>query len=159
LNDATLHMPLDDLRLGADAVSAGLPSLLTALLQRDPTRRLGAAGSDAIRQHPFFDDVEWELLAQGLLPAPFVPDPQLVYAKDIVPPLSEDERAKENLGRAEAMPPPAAKDGAAGPVAAEPDEATLDIENWDYCANQATFARELRAFVRKAPDHFWDRWW
>ena len=49
--------------------------------------------------------MEWSLLAAGRLPAPYVPDPHLVYAKDVVPPLSEDgQEAKPGRASAEAEP-------------------------------------------------------
>lgn len=34
--------------------------LLTKLLVRDPTKRLGAKGASEIKNHPFFSDVHWE---------------------------------------------------------------------------------------------------
>ena len=171
LNDATLHMPLHDLGLGPEAIAAQLHSLLSGLLQRDPARRLGAAGAHAVQQHAFFEAVEWELMAQGLLPAPFVPDPQLVYAKDVVLPLSEDERARAALVRAEAKGKAAADGtpagqpgaglgaGAAEGASADPEEATLDLAAWDFAGNAETFERELKEFVRKAPGGFWEHWW
>lgn len=33
---------------------------LKALLQKDPNLRLGANGSTEVKEHPFFDDIDWE---------------------------------------------------------------------------------------------------
>ena len=53
--------------------------------------RLGSNGFGEVRSHHFFKDFAWDLLEQQLLPAPFVPDPRLVYAKDEIPTLASDE--------------------------------------------------------------------
>ena len=85
LNDATLHAPivLGDGR----GVTLELRDLIMRLLERDVGARLGSA--DAVRAHPFLGDaVEWDLLERQVLPAPFQPSAQLVYAKDVVPDLS-----------------------------------------------------------------------
>lgn len=51
-----LHDPLrfpDE--MGADA-----RSIMTGLLQRDPSRRLGASGAEEIKRHPFFArHIDW----------------------------------------------------------------------------------------------------
>lgn len=92
LNENTLHLPIDPAAWGLDEP---LASLIGGLMQRDARARLGAAGGAAeVKRHPFFDGMEWELLRAEALPAPFLPDPMLVYAKDSVPPLSEDEPAE-----------------------------------------------------------------
>jgi ribosomal protein S6 kinase alpha-5 len=45
------------------------------LLVRDPNRRLGGNNPDAyeIKQHPFFQEIDWDLLAKKQIPAPFKP--------------------------------------------------------------------------------------
>jgi serum/glucocorticoid-regulated kinase 2 len=41
-------------------LSQDAKSLMTGLLQRDPSRRLGAAGADDIKKHPFFSKhIDW----------------------------------------------------------------------------------------------------
>lgn len=40
-------------------------SIITGLLQRDPARRLGAAGSEEIKRHPFFSKhIDWNKYAK-----------------------------------------------------------------------------------------------
>jgi serine/threonine protein kinase len=56
--------------------------LLQKLLLRDPTKRLGANGVDEIKQHPFFENIDWGLLAEGKLPAPWKPVSDQVNALD-----------------------------------------------------------------------------
>ena len=50
-------------------------SLLRALLQREPHKRLGfgATGSDDVMAHAFFAPLDWAALLRSELPSPFVP--------------------------------------------------------------------------------------
>ncbi len=49
-------------------------SLLQQLLDRDPTRRIGAMNDAAeLKQHPFFNDVNWEDVAKKEHEMPFKP--------------------------------------------------------------------------------------
>ena len=41
---------------------AAAVALITALLRRDPSLRLGAKGSQAVKKHAFFGVVDWALL-------------------------------------------------------------------------------------------------
>lgn len=42
-------------------MSSEAKSVMTGLLQRDPSRRLGAGGADEIKKHPFFAKyVDWQ---------------------------------------------------------------------------------------------------
>lgn len=91
LNANTLLLPLVP---GDWDIDSQLALLIHGLLQRNVGDRLGTVGGAAeIKQHPLFAGIEWQLLCDGKLPAPFLPDPTLVYAKDHVPPLSEDSPA------------------------------------------------------------------
>ncbi|KAF8443816.1 hypothetical protein L210DRAFT_3532358 [Boletus edulis BED1] len=46
-------------------ISGEAKSVMTGLLQRDPTRRLGANGGEEIKKHPFFAKyIDWNLLLQ-----------------------------------------------------------------------------------------------
>lgn len=49
--------------------------LITKLLNKNPTKRLGAskAGFDEIKSHPFFKDINFEAILNKKVPAPFVP--------------------------------------------------------------------------------------
>ncbi|KAJ1551583.1 hypothetical protein HK405_014238 [Cladochytrium tenue] len=50
-------------------------SLVRRLLDRDPRRRLGAGPADAeeIKSHPYFSDVDWDLLVKRQVRPPFKP--------------------------------------------------------------------------------------
>lgn len=48
-------------------------SLLTGLLERDPTRRLGVNGAADIKNHPFFAQIDWRRLMAKKYAAPFKP--------------------------------------------------------------------------------------
>lgn len=61
------------------SVSSATRDLVTALLAKDPTRRLGATmGAAAIKRHPFFNGVNWALLRCAT--PPYVPPPFSVPA-------------------------------------------------------------------------------
>lgn len=49
-------------------------SVMTALLQRDPTKRLGANGGEEIKRHPFFAKyIDWNRLMAKKIQPPFKP--------------------------------------------------------------------------------------
>ena len=49
-------------------------SILTSLLDRDPTRRLGVNGADEIKKHPFFvKHIDFKKLLQKKIQPPFKP--------------------------------------------------------------------------------------
>lgn len=54
-----------------DDVSPEARDLMEKLMCTDPARRLGAGGAEEIRQHPFFDGIDWDTVATA--PASFVP--------------------------------------------------------------------------------------
>ena len=57
-----------------DEVSVEARSLLTALLDRDPSRRLGVRGAQDIKSHPFFSrHIDFKKLWQKATPPPFKP--------------------------------------------------------------------------------------
>jgi hypothetical protein len=47
--------------------------LINSLLQRKEYMRLGQKGSQSVKDHPFFKDIEWEKLLQQKMTPPFVP--------------------------------------------------------------------------------------
>ncbi|ETO15057.1 hypothetical protein RFI_22303 [Reticulomyxa filosa] len=53
-------------------------SVILALLERDPKRRLGSGPKDGeeIREHAFFKSIDFNKLVKKELPAPFKPDVQ-----------------------------------------------------------------------------------
>uniref|UniRef100_A0A3Q2T9W6 G protein-coupled receptor kinase n=1 Tax=Fundulus heteroclitus TaxID=8078 RepID=A0A3Q2T9W6_FUNHE len=60
-------------------------SLCDGLLAKEVDQRMGFKNGccDEIRAHPFFKEINWRKLNAGILPPPFVPDPKVVYAKDL----------------------------------------------------------------------------
>jgi len=50
-----------------------LRSLLEGLLKKDPSKRLGHDSAESIKQHPWFQDVNWKALSDKRYEAPFVP--------------------------------------------------------------------------------------
>ncbi|KAI3642421.1 hypothetical protein MP228_011976 [Amoeboaphelidium protococcarum] len=64
--------------LNKDAVS-----ILTQLLVKDPTKRLGASQADAadIKAHPYFAGVNWEDMLAKKIPPPFIP--QIKHDRDV----------------------------------------------------------------------------
>ncbi|ETV99014.1 AGC protein kinase [Aphanomyces invadans] len=56
-------------------LSPAAVDLLSKLLERDPTKRLGTGPTDAgeIKSHPFFNEIQWEQLALGQVPPPWRP--------------------------------------------------------------------------------------
>lgn len=70
-------------------------SLLSGLLQKRPENRLGCGlkGIEEIKEHPFFESIDWGLLEAGYIDPPFVPnkfDVNAASLKDI----GEFDRAK-----------------------------------------------------------------
>ncbi|KAF1326024.1 Agc protein kinase, partial [Globisporangium splendens] len=56
-------------------LSVQAKDLLSKLLERDPTKRLGTGPDDAgeIKNHPFFAEIQWDALALGQVPVPWRP--------------------------------------------------------------------------------------
>ncbi|XP_077597117.1 G protein-coupled receptor kinase 6 [Stigmatopora nigra] len=61
-------------------------SLCKALLTKDPKGRLGCQGGGAsvVKAHPIFQPINFKRLEAGMLQAPFIPDPQAIYCKDVL---------------------------------------------------------------------------
>ncbi|XP_076364561.1 G protein-coupled receptor kinase 2-like isoform X1 [Tachypleus tridentatus] len=59
-----------------------------ALLKKNPKERLGCNsgkyGAQELKEHLFFQCINWKRLEAGMLDPPFVPDPHAVYAKDVL---------------------------------------------------------------------------
>uniref|UniRef100_A0A672RBT5 G protein-coupled receptor kinase n=1 Tax=Sinocyclocheilus grahami TaxID=75366 RepID=A0A672RBT5_SINGR len=67
-------------------VSEDAKSLCKMLLAKDPNERLGCQGDGAteVKAHPIFRSINFKRLAAGMLEAPFIPDPQAIYCKDVL---------------------------------------------------------------------------
>ncbi|KAL5463905.1 hypothetical protein EMCRGX_G032854 [Ephydatia muelleri] len=48
-------------------------NLLLSLLEKDPSKRLGATGAEEIKKHPWFHEVDWNKVLGKELPVPFRP--------------------------------------------------------------------------------------
>uniref|UniRef100_A0A8C9S3R6 G protein-coupled receptor kinase n=1 Tax=Scleropages formosus TaxID=113540 RepID=A0A8C9S3R6_SCLFO len=61
-------------------------SLCKMLLVKDPSVRLGCQGGGAseVKAHSLFRSINFKRLEAGMLEAPFVPDPQAIYCKDVL---------------------------------------------------------------------------
>uniref|UniRef100_A0A8D0CMC5 G protein-coupled receptor kinase n=1 Tax=Sander lucioperca TaxID=283035 RepID=A0A8D0CMC5_SANLU len=61
-------------------------SLCKMLLAKDPTDRLGSQGGGAseVKAHSIFRSINFKRLEAGMLQAPFIPDPQAIYCKDVL---------------------------------------------------------------------------
>ena len=128
LNEATLHGPIDF--PNSPSLTQALKALLLRLLEREPSRRIATAAE--VKEHPYLGShVEWELLRMQVLPAPYVPSPNLVYAKDIVPALSIHNDAYDNPRLAE--------------------DVGVHLGEWGYslAADSQEFSDELGEYVRK----------
>lgn len=70
-------------------------SLLTGLLQKRPENRLGCGdrGIDEIKEHPFFESIDWGLLEAGYIDPPFVPNKYDVNAASLKD-IGDFDRAK-----------------------------------------------------------------
>lgn len=73
-------------------MSDEMKDLITKLLDRDPTKRLGAKGYKEIMKHPWFDGFDFDALYNKELDAPFIPNPKkkhhnphhLEYGKSLI---------------------------------------------------------------------------
>ncbi|KAJ3589923.1 hypothetical protein NHX12_010763 [Muraenolepis orangiensis] len=76
LNDAVTYPP---------TFSADCKAFCEVLMEKDPAKRLGFKNNECaeLKNQPFFKELNWGRLEAGMLPPPFVPDPKMVYAKDI----------------------------------------------------------------------------
>jgi serine/threonine protein kinase len=56
-----------------DEVGSQARSLISGLLTRNPTERLGSKSAEDIKRHPFFADINWKDLYDRKIPPPFNP--------------------------------------------------------------------------------------
>jgi serine/threonine protein kinase len=148
INFSTLYMPLPPSAHSNHSALSCTPlgALLDGMLTRDASQRLGAppGGASDVRGHAFFRGVEWKLLLQRAIPAPFVPDASLVYAKDHLVPLSQDER--ETL-RTRHEPPPRDDEREEGA-----EQQPLELDGWDYVCTPEAYTEELAEMCATRPD-------
>ncbi|KAK5858353.1 hypothetical protein PBY51_002499 [Eleginops maclovinus] len=84
-NDEVARRILNDPVSYPPAFSKDCKDICEGLMNKDPEKRLGFKNNDCeeLKNQPFFKDINWGRLEGGMLPPPFVPDPKMVYAKDI----------------------------------------------------------------------------
>ncbi|KAK6317197.1 hypothetical protein J4Q44_G00125970 [Coregonus suidteri] len=70
----------------SDKFSEDAKSLCKMLLAKEPSKRLGCQGEGAteVKAHPIFRSINFKRLKAGRLKAPFTPDPQAIYCKDVL---------------------------------------------------------------------------
>ena len=145
-------MPIEPEQLGTDP---HLRTLLSSVLERDPARRTGASsGAAEVRASPFFERIEWALLLGKRLPAPWRPDPNLVYAKDFITPLSNEGQQQTAGGALQPqpgspLPPPGMPQPQLQGQTTPPADTESTAESWDYVCDQAAFAEELSEYAFK----------
>ncbi|KAJ6654945.1 hypothetical protein lerEdw1_006416 [Lerista edwardsae] len=68
-----------------DTFSAECKACCEGLMAKEPAGRLGFKNNECaeLKNHPLFRKMNWGRLEAGLVKPPFVPDPKVVYAKDI----------------------------------------------------------------------------
>ena len=54
-------------------ISPNSRSLINGLLEKTPVKRLGGKQNIPIRSHPFFGEIDWNLLENGQVEPPFKP--------------------------------------------------------------------------------------
>ena len=80
----------------AHSVSPRASSLVLGLLKVDPSQRLGNIqnGVEAIKQHPFFEGIDWAVVAQRGLTPPIKPSPT-AYKFEPLPPVQLSSTSSE----------------------------------------------------------------
>ncbi|KAG8511417.1 Rhodopsin kinase, partial [Galemys pyrenaicus] len=74
----------EEVRFQNDNFTEEAKDICRLFLAKEPGQRLGSREkSDDPRKHPFFKTINFPRLEAGLIEPPFVPDPSVVYAKDI----------------------------------------------------------------------------
>ena len=68
----------------SETFSPDLVSLLSGLLQFYPERRLGYNGAAEIKNHPWFQSLDWTVASRLGLEPPFAPSKGEVHAADAV---------------------------------------------------------------------------
>lgn len=81
----------------------GLPpaaaDLLRGLLRKDATQRLGAQSSQQVLSHPYFADIDWDLLRDGGVTPPWVPGVRMTELESAAAAATADMEARGRLVR------------------------------------------------------------
>ncbi|XP_057677654.1 rhodopsin kinase GRK1b [Corythoichthys intestinalis] len=84
-NDEVARRILNDPVPYTPNFSNSCKAICEGLMEKDPGKRLGFKNNECaeLKSQAFFKEINWGRLEAGMLPPPFVPDPKMVYAKDI----------------------------------------------------------------------------
>ena len=73
-----------------DEIGSHARSILTGLLTRDPTKRLGVNGADEIKKHPFFaKNIDFDKLVQKKIQPTFKPSVASPVVRSLLSLISE----------------------------------------------------------------------
>ncbi|EGC32113.1 hypothetical protein DICPUDRAFT_38849 [Dictyostelium purpureum] len=100
-------------------ISQEARSLLELLLERDPEKRL--ADPNLIKRHPFFRQIDWELLFQKKIPPPFIPNVKGSADTSQIDPVFTDEAPSLTMAGECALNPQQQKDFEGFTYVAEPE--------------------------------------
>ncbi|KAG0211253.1 hypothetical protein BGX33_004432 [Mortierella sp. NVP41] len=70
----------DELEFPMD-IDQDAASIITGLLERNPDHRLGSQGAHFVKEHPYFDSIDWDVAMKRQLPCPYIPD--LISEEDL----------------------------------------------------------------------------
>ena len=144
VDERTLHAPI-----AVIAPTESLAAFIRGLITRDAGARLGSKSAEAVLQHPCFASVDWKRLERRALPAPWLPDAQVVYIPDVV---ARPSHTSSDETPAAAAPQPAVATGVTQETAPHAPRPGLLLHEWDYWPSLEDFAEhELASFVAKAP--------
>ncbi|KAL6071210.1 RPS6 protein kinase [Balamuthia mandrillaris] len=79
-------------------------SLMSALMEKDPTKRLGSGPGDAedIKAHPFFKSIKWDKLLEKKVKPPIVPKTKGLEDTSNVDPMFKSKPARDSISEADA---------------------------------------------------------
>lgn len=82
-------------------ISKSALDLIVKLLNRDPSKRLGSGPGDAeeIKQHQFFNGINWEDVFRRKLKPPKIPVKKIEKAKVPFPIFEEKDSEEESQGK------------------------------------------------------------
>jgi len=85
---------LDDEPIYPKNISPELKNLIKSLLNKDPCKRLGAnRDASEIKEHQFFNNMDWKKLNEKSLKAPFIP--KIIDPEQEIFPVSKNEEIYE----------------------------------------------------------------
>jgi len=77
-------------------ISPAAQNLLEGFLVRDPSKRFGT-DFNVIKQHPFFEGIDWDKLYAKEVEAPFKPEVSSIEDTTQIDPMFTSEKAEDSL--------------------------------------------------------------